>query len=164
MSATESVKELDLDAGFDLNGLRVQPTLNLIERPDGELRVEPKVMDVLVCLARRAGSVVSHDELVGEVWGEKGATADLVSRAIGKLRRALGDDTSRGGLIETVSKRGYVLRTVPRPIARPEPRSVSPAASRLRSGRHLATRMSPALASGLTCVAMLVLFGVACAL
>lgn len=107
---------------------RVQPSLNRLTRGDATVRIEPKMMDVLVFLAHRAGEVVSKDDIAGAVWPQLFITESVITRAIAGLRKALGDDVSSPRFIETIAKRGYRLLTRPataapeRPIAAP-PRS-----------------------------------------
>ncbi|MDZ7591262.1 MAG: winged helix-turn-helix domain-containing protein [Rubrivivax sp.] len=72
-------------------------------------RVEPKVAEVLVFLATRAGQVVSRDELLSAVWPGVVVGDDALTQAIIKLRKALGDDARRPAYIETLAKRGYRL-------------------------------------------------------
>ena len=83
------------------------PRLNRIRGPDGETRVEPKVMKVLLRLARDPGDPVGKDELLRDIWGV--ATEDVLSRAISHLRRAFSDDAKNPQIIETVYKVGYRL-------------------------------------------------------
>ena len=59
---------VDVDQDFRLGPWVVHPSLNSISRNGTNLRLEPKAMEVLVCLARHGGSVVSKEELIGEVW------------------------------------------------------------------------------------------------
>src|SRR5262249_37112264 len=73
------------------------------------VQVEPKVMEVLVCLARRAGRVVTKDDLVREVWEGRFVSDDVVWRSVRELRRALGDEARDPRFIETIPKRGYRL-------------------------------------------------------
>ena len=92
-----------------VNGWRVVPERNLIFGMNGPIRVEPKIMAVLLCLASRPGSLVSHAELIRSVWGPEGATLDLASRAIGRLRQALAQGDLTSSPIETVRGGGYCL-------------------------------------------------------
>jgi tetratricopeptide (TPR) repeat protein len=66
-------------------------------------------MDVLVCLAERAGEVVSRDTLNQQVWGNVVVTDQAVTNCISELRHHLGDDRSAHRVIETIPKRGYRL-------------------------------------------------------
>jgi DNA-binding winged helix-turn-helix (wHTH) protein len=105
-------------------GWRVDPSLHRIRRESDVVRLEPKVMQVLVYLARHAGRVVSRDELAGEVWAGTIVGDDAITNAIGKLRRALGDDPRKPRFVETVAKSGYRLTA---PVAPAEPPALPPA-------------------------------------
>ena len=50
-------------AAFRLGEWRVEPAANLLTRGEDELRVELKVMEVLLCLADHAGEVVPNRDL-----------------------------------------------------------------------------------------------------
>ena len=92
---------------FQVGTWEVDPRLNRIRGPSGETRVEPKVMKVLLRLARDPGDPVGKDELLRDIWGV--ATEDVLSRAISHLRRAFSDDAKNPQIIETVYKVGYRL-------------------------------------------------------
>lgn len=66
-------------------------------------------MGLLLCLAERAGALVSVDELLDQVWTGVVVTPDSVYQAIASLRRLLGDDAKRPAYIETVPRLGYRL-------------------------------------------------------
>jgi DNA-binding winged helix-turn-helix (wHTH) protein/TolB-like protein len=87
----------------------VQPALNRVHGPQGEARLEPKVMAVLVCLAEHAGEVVSRNALYERVWGRTLVSDQALTNCISELRQHLGDDRSEPRYIETVPKRGYRL-------------------------------------------------------
>ena len=94
---------------FQVGDWRVHPSLNRLARNGEDVRVEPKVMQVLECLAEKPGEVVSRDELVARVWAGVFVTDDVLHRAIRELRRVFGDDTAKPTYIETIRKRGYRL-------------------------------------------------------
>ena len=98
-----------LGDGFALGDWLVQPDLNRVSRGVSAVQLEPKLMDLLVFLAERGGRVVSKDELVDGVWKIEFISEWAITRAIAKLRRALGDDAAAPRYIETISKRGYRL-------------------------------------------------------
>lgn len=87
----------------------VDPSLNSVTA-DGETRhLEPKVMEVLVCLAEHSGETLSKEIILKTVWPDTFVTEDVLSRAIWELRRVLGDDAREPRFIQTISKRGYRL-------------------------------------------------------
>jgi DNA-binding winged helix-turn-helix (wHTH) protein/Tfp pilus assembly protein PilF len=95
--------------GFLVGEWQVAPPLNLLVRGDEQVRLEPRVMDVLVHLAERANGVVSKEELIEHVWKGRHVADDALSVAIYSLRKSLGDDARRPRYVETVSRRGYRL-------------------------------------------------------
>lgn len=65
---------------------------------------------VLVALARRAGWVITADQLLREAWGnEYQGDVGYLRPIISRLRRKLGDEPKRPRLIETVRGLGYRL-------------------------------------------------------
>ena len=56
------------DDNFKFGDWRVTPTKNLLENDEKVVHVEPKVMQLLVCIASARGEVVSRDELMERVW------------------------------------------------------------------------------------------------
>ena len=87
----------------------VTPSRNLLVRADEQVRVEPRVMDVLLCLAERADQPVSKQDLMERVWKGRDVSDDVLTVTIYALRKALGDGARRPRYIETVSRRGYRL-------------------------------------------------------
>lgn len=96
-------------APFRLGEWLVDPASCHIQRPGKDIKLEPKVMEVLLCLARNAGRVVSREELEEHAWRGMVVGYDALSSSIIKLRKALGDDSRHPRYVETVSKRGYRL-------------------------------------------------------
>lgn len=103
---------------FRLADWQVLPRLNLLVREGSEVRLEPRVMDLLVYLARRAGEVVSKDEIVDAVWQGQFISDSALTRAVADLRKSLGDDARRPRFLATITKRGYRLVA---PVAWAEP-------------------------------------------
>ncbi len=88
---------------------RVEPDLNRLVGPDGEVRLEARVMRALEFLARHAGQTVQRDQLLDAVWGARHVNEESLTSVVSRLRRALGDDPRRPRIILTVPKRGYRL-------------------------------------------------------
>lgn len=106
----------DLAQGFRLNEVRVDPVTGELAGPGGHEQVDPKVMAVLLVLARRAGELVSRDELLETLWPGTIVTDDVLSRCVYKLRVHLleaGGHASYKRMIETLPKRGYRLACPP---------------------------------------------------
>ncbi|WP_333921531.1 winged helix-turn-helix domain-containing protein [Xanthomonas hortorum] len=71
--------------------------------------MEPRMMEVLIALAERAGEVISAEQLLIEVWHGSFYGDNPVHKTIAQLRRKLGDDSRQPRYIETIRKRGYRL-------------------------------------------------------
>ena len=89
---------------FIIADWRVEPRLNRLCRGGTSVRVEPKVMEVLLCLAEAPGEVVTRETLLGRVWPDVTVSDDALSLAVSKLRKALGDDRRAPRFVETISK------------------------------------------------------------
>lgn len=99
--------DLAREADFALGRTRVRPALRQFATDNSQRLIEPRVMQVLVALARRANTVVSRDELVDLCWAGRIVGEDAIQRAIAKVRR-LGE-ASNAFVIETIAKVGYRL-------------------------------------------------------
>ncbi|MDJ0909309.1 MAG: FlgO family outer membrane protein [Woeseiaceae bacterium] len=96
--------------GFLLDGWRVEPLAGTIQSPDGRsAHVTPKAMDVLVCLASRAGRTVERARIFEEVWGSLKHSEESLTHCVGELRKALGDKPEAPEFVQTVPRRGYRL-------------------------------------------------------
>lgn len=106
---SERVTQLGSVPRFRLGPLLVEPErLTLIG--DGEsITLEPRMMEVLVALAERAGEVISAEQLLIDVWHGSFYGDNPVHKTIAQLRRKLGDDSRQPRFIETIRKRGYRL-------------------------------------------------------
>src|ERR1700682_2635019 len=89
--------------------LRVDPTLDEICKDGRTIKLEPKAMQLLICLAERAGEVLSVEQLLDLVWKDVVVSHDSVYAAVAALRRSLGDDPKNPTYIGNVARRGYRL-------------------------------------------------------
>jgi TolB-like protein/DNA-binding winged helix-turn-helix (wHTH) protein len=113
---------------------RVNPASGQISREGETVRVEARTMRLLLCLAARAGEVVSIDDLLEQAWTGVIVTPDSVYQAITSLRRLLGDDPKQPTYIATVPRLGYRMVATVSPWV--EPPMISPAVQeRADSGR-----------------------------
>ena len=69
--------------------------------------IEPQVFDVLVYLVNHRERVVSKEELLDNVWGDRFVSESALTSRIKSARRAVGDDGRAQRLIATVHGRGY---------------------------------------------------------
>lgn len=108
--------ELKLEKPFRVGDWVADPGTGRLQRQDEEVRLEPKVMQVLVFLAENQGRVVSREDLEATAWAGMVVGYDAVSGSIIKLRKALGDNSRNPTYVETVSKKGYRLIAPVAPI------------------------------------------------
>ena len=87
----------------------VRPGLNTVFKNGAGTRLEPKVMEVLACLASQAGAPVSKETILKTVWPDTFVSDDVLVRSISELRRVFEDDAREPRFIETIPKRGYRL-------------------------------------------------------
>ena len=77
-------------------------------RHDGEvITIEPQVLDVLLHLVRRPGELVTKEQLLGDIWGDRFVSDSTLTSRIRSARLAVGDDGKRQTVIQTVHGRGY---------------------------------------------------------
>jgi DNA-binding winged helix-turn-helix (wHTH) protein/Tol biopolymer transport system component len=71
------------------------------------LAVEPKAFRVLLVLLRNPGKLIPKQELLDAVWADAAVTENSLARAVGLLRKLLGDEARTPHFIETVATVGY---------------------------------------------------------
>jgi len=146
----------------------VDPGLGQMTRGADTVRLEPRTLRLLLCLAERAGQTVSADQLLDDIWTGVVVSPDSVYQAIAALRRLLGDDPKQPGYIMTVPRKGYRMIAAvaavasppvpepepqPEPEAQPEPEPETPPATAPATAgaarphrRHIAAAAGAALA------------------
>ncbi len=107
--ATISLMNSPAQSLLRIGDLQVDPALDEIRKDGRTLKLEPKTMQLLLCLAEKPGRVFSVGELLDRVWKDVIVSQDSVYAAIAALRRALGDNPKRPTYIANVVRRGYRL-------------------------------------------------------
>jgi DNA-binding winged helix-turn-helix (wHTH) protein len=87
----------------------VEPALDSISRDGKTHKLEPRTMRLLMCLIDSAGTVVSIEHLLNEVWTGVIVGSASVYQAVSQLRKLLGDTDPEPTYIETVPRKGYRL-------------------------------------------------------
>ena len=98
-----------LHLGFRLGEWQVRPIEGSMEGPGGTRHLQPKSMDVLLCLAASPNQIVERDDLIKAVWGHTAVSDEPLTRCIHEIRRELNDASDHPTYIRTVPKRGYQL-------------------------------------------------------
>lgn len=114
---------------FQLGDWLVQPSLGRVSDGVRSVHVEPRTVEVLLCLAQRPGEVVPKQEILDRVWPDTTVEEVALARCISELRKVFGDDPRNPTFIETIPKRGYrLVATISDAPSAPVPR-VLPRAS-----------------------------------
>ncbi len=119
-----------------------------LERGQEFIKLEPRVAQLLSCLVANAGSPVSRESLMEEVWPGMVVGDEALTNAINKLRKAFGDDRQNPRMIETIPKAGYRLIAKVEPISSPESASdeISKSANESTVKRHWLQHAQPVVA------------------
>jgi len=133
--------DLGQEQDFQLGELTIRPSLRQVADGTGRSEVvEPRVMQVLVALARADGEILTREALTVLCWEGRIVGEDAINRVMSRLRRlseGIGDGSFR---IETITKVGYRL-IVPGPAVAEQsqttPHDLKPTASVLPPTRRL---------------------------
>jgi two-component system OmpR family response regulator len=92
----------------EVRDLVVDESTRMVLRGENEVTLTPLEFDLLVVLAKQAGTVFSKRQLLALVWGFADFDPNLVEVHVSALRRKLEEHGPR--LIHTARNAGYVLR------------------------------------------------------
>jgi tetratricopeptide (TPR) repeat protein len=93
-----------VETAYRFGDFELYPADRLLKRAGAPVQLQPKAFDALLCLVRRAQSLVSKKELINTLWPSVFVSEANLTNIIVSLRKTLGRDT-----ICTVSKYGYRL-------------------------------------------------------
>ena len=105
----------DLLQGFYLGDLVVEPLKGHVIGRAGSRHLPPKAVEVLLCLARTPGEIVTRETLIEDAWGADSGSHEALSHAVGEIRHALDDQVDNPTFIQTLPRRGYRLVVEPTP-------------------------------------------------
>jgi DNA-binding winged helix-turn-helix (wHTH) protein len=94
---------------FSLGRWQVDPRANTLKSAEDTIRLQPRLMSVLVALAEGHPGYVSREELLRLAWRVEHLSPQALNNAVSKLRTALGDPD----LIQTQRLDGYRLAIAP---------------------------------------------------
>lgn len=122
--------DLSREADFSIGALWACPSRRQVAANGKSETVQPRVMQVLVALARSKGAVLSRDNLIEACWDGVVVGDDAINRCIAKVRQVaeLGDGPHFQ--IETIPRVGYrlVAAGMGLPVAHPASAGAAPAA------------------------------------
>ena len=95
---------------FEAHGVRVDLGRREVTRRGEAVRLTPTEYRLLACLVRHAGRVLTHRQLLREVWGPGAQDQSHYLRVyVNQLRQKLEDDAARPALLRTEPGVGYRL-------------------------------------------------------
>jgi DNA-binding response OmpR family regulator len=96
----------------------VDPESRRAWRGDEELRLSRKEFDLLCKLIANAGTIVSREELMRDVWATRFWTSSkTIDVHLGWVRRKIGDDSRHPHLITTIRGKGLRFERGPVTVA-----------------------------------------------
>jgi two-component system, OmpR family, KDP operon response regulator KdpE len=99
------------DAVFTLDDLRIDRASRVVTVAGNEVRLTPIEYKLLTTLARKAGRVLTYQQLLKEVWGPRYATQKQYLHVyMGHLRNKLEHDPTRPRFLVTEPGVGYRLK------------------------------------------------------
>jgi len=95
---------------YEFSDLTLDLDRHLLTRGGQPIKLTKLSFKVLQALVQAAPALISHDDLIDEVWGPKRViTPDNLSQRMKTLRQGLGDDPNQPVYIEGVRGEGYRL-------------------------------------------------------
>jgi len=95
---------------FHAGDLSVDLVRRIVKVGDKDVKLSPKEYDLLAILARQAGRVVTHRQILRTVWGPAHQEDTQYLRVfVGQLRGKIEEDSSAPKLIQTEPGIGYRL-------------------------------------------------------
>lgn len=96
---------------FEVGDIRVDQAMRQVFKNGEEVHLTPTEYKLLIALVKHAGKVLTHDQLLREVWGRaKGAQPLYLRVYMAQLRHKLEADPARPQFLQTEQGVGYRLR------------------------------------------------------
>ena len=97
---------------IEVQDVRLDPATRRAWRGSTEIDLSRKEFDLVHALMKRAGQIVTRDELMRDVWHTSFWTSSkTIDVHLGWVRRKLGDDSRHPRLITTIRGRGLRFET-----------------------------------------------------
>lgn len=100
------------DAGghlYRFNNYELDPSRRELRQDETVVHMEPQVFDVLLRLIEDAGTLLTKEQLMDDVWGNRFVSASALTSRIKSARAATGDDGKAQKVIRTVHGRGFMF-------------------------------------------------------
>ena len=101
---------------YQLGRWIVCPITNTFQDTDEQKSIDNKSMQVLLFLIQNAEQNVTKKQIIEHVWQESIVNEEILSVAISKIRKALGDNARQPTFIKTIPNVGYCLVAAVKPL------------------------------------------------
>ena len=108
---------------FSFGEYRIDLERRELWHAETRVHVEPQVFDLLVYLVQNRDRVVSKDDLIASVWGDRIVSESTLTSRINSARKVVGDSGADQKLIRTVPRKGFRFVGALRMQGRPSPRT-----------------------------------------
>ena len=92
---------------FHLGNHELDGELRELTRDGSAIALQPQVFDLLLFLVENRDRVVSKDDLVEAVWGNRPISDSALNSRINAVRKALQDDGKAQRMIRTIPRKGF---------------------------------------------------------
>jgi DNA-binding response OmpR family regulator len=93
---------------LEANGVRLQISARRVWQDGVELQLSNKEFELLRVLLEHAGSVVTREQIMRDVWDDtEGSASKTLDMHVSWLRRKLGDEPQQSRLVTTVRGVGF---------------------------------------------------------
>jgi TolB-like protein/DNA-binding winged helix-turn-helix (wHTH) protein/Tfp pilus assembly protein PilF len=93
--------------GFHFDDVIVDPDNARVSRNGVEIKLPGKAFDLLVALLQAAPNLLTHDDIMNQVWADNIVNDETIKQNISRIRSALRDDSKNPAFIESVRGKGY---------------------------------------------------------
>src|SRR5215471_11086129 len=102
---------------YEFGAFLLDPSERLLSCNGTAVSLTPKAFEILLCLVRNHGHMVSKDELLREVWPDTFVEEVNLAVNVSAIRKALGENPQECRFIATVPGHGYRFVAEARNIA-----------------------------------------------
>ena len=95
------------DSLYEFGPFRVDPRERLLLRGEELVPLAPKLFEALLLLVRRAGQLVTREELTRELWPDTFVDEGAPAKNLWLLRKALEDAGGSADVLQTIPRVGY---------------------------------------------------------
>lgn len=130
---------------FHFENCRLDADALELWRDNVQVDVQPQVFAVIEYLVRERHRVVTKEELLDAIWGDRFVSESTLASRVKTARKALGDDGTAQRIIKTAHGRGYrfVAELADHPTPTPEPRADIPEAGQDATTPHAPPNFAP---------------------